>query len=601
VRGFACRFFTEQGNWDVVGNNIPIFFIQDGMKFPDIIHAGKPEPHNEIPQAQSAHDNFYDFVSLAPETSAMVMWALSDRAIPRSYRMMNGFGVNTYCLVNKKNERHFVKFHWRPKQGIHSLVWDEALKLNGQDPDFHRRDLWTNIENGNYPEWEFGVQVLPESREHDFDFDILDATKFWPEEDVPVKYIGTFKLNKNPDEYFTETEQIAFCTSNIVPGVDFSDDPLLQIRNFSYLDTQLLRLGGPNFNEIPINQPICRVDNNQRDGLHRQRVTTGKVNYWPNRYEVPKPAPLEAGGLEHYHAKVEGVRQRARPEKWKVYYNQATMFWNSLTDVEREHIVAAASFELGKVEDETIKVKMIERFNEIHHDFAAPVALNIGLECPPAKAAYYSKRTDGVSQLRGINASTLGTPAAVATRIVGVLAFDGFDAGCLAAVRGGLKLAGTVTPIIGNHGGNIKSSGSEITDGLRADFTVDTARSTHVDALVIASGAESIRKMSKNGVAIHWVREAYKHQKPILVVGPDACDFVRKVCLREVPLKLADTAGTATDSENVVEDQGVVSTISIPSQSPVRSLSDVPKAIKQFLEQLSHHRIWSRDVSIIAA
>ncbi|KAG9560716.1 CAT2 catalase, partial [Aureobasidium melanogenum] len=292
VRGFAVKFYTEEGNWDIVGNDIPVFFIQDALKFPDVIHSGKPEPHNEIPQAQTAHNNFWDFQYLHSEATHMFMWAMSDRGIPRSYRMMQGFGVNTYKLINAKGESHLVKFHFTPHLGVHSFVWDEALKLAGQDPDFHRKDLWTAIEGGQYPKWDFGIQTIPESQADDFDFDPLDATKIWPEEDFPVRYIGELELNRNPDEYFPQTEQVAFCTGHVVPGIGFSDDPLLQGRNFSYSDTQLSRLG-VNWQELPINKPMCPVMNQNRDGAMRHSITKGTVNYWPNRFEATKPATGE--------------------------------------------------------------------------------------------------------------------------------------------------------------------------------------------------------------------------------------------------------------------------------------------------------------------
>ena len=340
VRGFATKFYTDEGVFDLVGNNIPVFFIQDAVKFPDVVHAVKPEPHNEIPQAASAHQNFWDFMWLTPEAAHMIMWIMSDRAIPRSFRMMEGFGVNTFRLVNADGKAVFVKFHWKPALGVHSLVWDEAQKLAGKDPDFHRRDLWEAIEQGNCPEWLFGVQVLEEADELKFDFDPLDPTKVWPESLIPVQVFGKLVLNRNPDNFFAETEQVAFCPANVVPGIDFSDDPLLQGRLFSYLDTQLTRLGGPNFHEIPINRPTSPVFNNQQDGFMRQRIMTRKVNYQPNSLGGgcpmqlggrPGQAPGARDGFVTYPERLEGHKVRARSLSFSDHFTQATMFWNSQT------------------------------------------------------------------------------------------------------------------------------------------------------------------------------------------------------------------------------------------------------------------------------
>jgi catalase len=315
LRHSAC--YTEEGNWDIVGNNIPVFFIQDAIKFPDLIHAGKPEPHNEVPQAQTAHNNFWDFAYLHPEATHMFMWTMSDRAIPLSYRMMQGFGVNTFTLTNARGERSFVKFIFTPELGVHSLVWDEALKLAGQDPDFHRKDLWEAIENGAPPKWKFGIQVIPEAEEHKYEFDILDATKVWPEDVVPVRYIGELELNRNPDEYFTEVEQVAFCTNHLVPGIGFSNDPLLQGRNFSYFDTQLSRLGF-NWQELPINRPMCPVMNFNRDGALHHTVTKGTVDYWPNRHSAVPPARPEEGAYVDFPEQLVGIKARAKSEKFEL-------------------------------------------------------------------------------------------------------------------------------------------------------------------------------------------------------------------------------------------------------------------------------------------
>ncbi|CAL1696356.1 unnamed protein product [Somion occarium] len=385
VRGFAVKFYTEEGNWDLVGNDIPVFFIQDAIKFPDVIHAVKPEPQNEVPQGQSAHNNFWDFVGLQPESAHMVMWVMSDRGIPRSFRMMQGFGVNTYTLVNGEGERFFVKFHWLPELGVHSLVWDEALKICGQDPDFHRKDLEEAIKNGAPPKWQFAIQTIPEAREHDFDFDILDATKVWPEELVPLEVIGEMVLNRTVDEFFPEVEQVAFCTSHIVPGIGFSDDPLLQGRNFSYFDTQITRLG-VNWEELPINRPVCPVLNTHRDGAMRHKITSGEINYWPNRKEHYKPVPPDQGGYHEYPQKVSGIKQRLRAPKFQEHYNQAQLFYNSLQPYEKSHLISAISFELSHCDDPVVYETYTQVLNNIDFDLAKQVAINVGGVVPDKSA-----------------------------------------------------------------------------------------------------------------------------------------------------------------------------------------------------------------------
>ncbi|MBV8932289.1 MAG: catalase, partial [Kutzneria sp.] len=359
VRGFATKFYTRQGNYDLVGNNIPVFFIQDGIKFPDFVHAVKPEPDSEIPQAQSAHDTFWDFVSLQPETMHMVMWLMSDRALPRSYRMMQGFGVHTFRLINSRGRGTFVKFHWKPALGVHSLVWDECQKIAGRDPDFNRRDLWEVIESGAGAYYELGVQLVDEADEDSFDFDLLDATKIIPEEQVPVRPVGTLVLNRNPDNFFAETEQVAFHTANVVPGIDFTNDPLLQARNFSYLDTQLIRLGGPNFAQIPVNRPVALVSNDHRDGYHQHRIHQGRASYLPNTLGGGCPA-VGDGAYTHYQEKVEGTVIRRRSKSFGDHYGQATLFWNSMSMPEREHIVAAFRFELNKVGHRPIRQAVVD-------------------------------------------------------------------------------------------------------------------------------------------------------------------------------------------------------------------------------------------------
>lgn len=448
VRGFATKFYTRQGNYDLVGNNMPVFFIQDGIKFPDFVHAVKPEPHNEIPQAASAHDTFWDFIGLQPESLHMVMWLMSDRALPRSYRMMEGFGVHTFRFVDAEGRGTFVKFHWKPLLGVHSLVWDEAQKTSGKDPDFNRRDLWKSIESGQYPEWELGVQLVPEEDEFKFDFDLLDATKLIPEEQVPVRRIGKLVLDRNPDNFFAETEQVAFHTANIVPGIDFTNDPLLQARNFSYLDTQLIRLGGPNFAQIPVNRPVAPVANNHRDGYHQHQIYRTQSSYSPNTIGGGCPAVGGDGEVfRHYQQRVEGHTIRNRSESFKEYYNQATLFWNSMSAPEKEHIVAAFQFELGKVERKYIRERVVEHLNRIDHELAFAVATGVGVE-PPAKAdrPNHGKSSPALSQVRP------GGP--IDTRMVAVLAADGVDEVHVNALVENLAGFGLLPEVLGLRDGS---------------------------------------------------------------------------------------------------------------------------------------------------
>ncbi|RYG28026.1 MAG: catalase, partial [Chitinophagaceae bacterium] len=372
------------GNFDLVGNNMPVFFIQDAVKFPDLIHAVKPEPDNEMPQAASAHDTFWDFISQLPESAHMIMWAMSDRALPRSYRMMEGFGVHTFRLVNSEGIACFIKFHWKPLLGVHSVAWDEAQNISGKDPDFHRRDLWDAIEAGAFPEWELGVQIVPEEDEFKFEFDLLDPTKLIPEELVPVQRIGKMTLNRNPDNFFSETEQVAFHVGHVVPGIDFTNDPLLQGRLFSYTDTQLIRLGGPNFHEIPINRPVVPVHNNQRDGYMRQTINRGKTSYGPNGIAAndPKQAKASEGGFVSYNERIDARKIRARSRSFFDHFSQARLFFNSQSDAEKNHIIDALSFELGKVKGVEIRSRMLALLAQIDKGLAAEIAFALGLHIP---------------------------------------------------------------------------------------------------------------------------------------------------------------------------------------------------------------------------
>ncbi|PPA69268.1 catalase [Jeotgalibacillus proteolyticus] len=506
ARGFATKFYTEEGNYDLVGNNIPVFFIQDAMKFPDLVHALKPEPHNEIPQAASAHDTFWDFVANNQESAHMVMWAMSDRAIPRSFRMMEGFGVNTFRFVNEAGKAHFVKFHWKPVLGTHSLVWDEAQKINGKDPDFHRRDLYDSIENGDYPEYELGVQLLAEEDEFKFDFDILDPTKVWPEEDIPVKLVGKMTLNRNVDNVFAETEQVAFHPGHVVPGIDFSNDPLLQGRLFSYTDTQLIRLGGPNFHELPINRPVCPFHNNQRDGYGRQTINKGPVSYHKNSIaqNTPMPASEDRGGYVHYQEKMEGRKVRTRSESFKDHFSQATMFWNSMSQPEKDHITEAFTFELGKVERKDIQQQVVDMFANVNADLAKEVAEAIGADIPTGGRSAQSKTSPALSQ-----ENTKKKPT---TRKVGVIISSSFNGPEVKTVIDTLKAEGIQCEFISDKLGVIK--GTEGID-VEVDHTFLTADSVLFDALYLVGGDEQElgKKFVKN--TSYFLNEAFMHFKPL--------------------------------------------------------------------------------------
>lgn len=591
VRGFAVKFYTEEGNWDIVGNNIPVFFIQDAMKFPDVIHAGKPEPDCEMPQAQSAHNNFWDFQYLHPEATHMFMWAMSDRAIPRSYRMMQGFGVNTYTLINSEGERHFVKFHFTPELGVHSLVWDEALKIAGQDPDFHRKDLWQAIENGAYPKWKFGIQVIPEGQEDNFEFDILDATKVWPEDIVPVRYIGQLELNRNPDEFFTQTEQIAFCTSHIIPGVGFSDDPLLQGRNFSYQDTQLSRLG-VNWEELPINKPVCPVMNHNRDGAMRHAVTKGKVNYWPNRFEAVAPATETEGGYVEYPQKVVGIKTRLNSKKFREHKDQAELFYNSMSPPEKAHIKAAFAFELDHCEDPMVYKRMCQRIAEINFELAQEVAEMVGGEKPTQQGrAKHGRKTRGLSQIE-----YMPTTPTIATRMVAILIADGYDKVAYNGVKMALTAAGALPFTISPRRNKIFAAGEEGSEnGITADHHLEGQRSTMYDSIFVPGGAKSIQTLSKNGRAIHWVREAFGHLKAIGATG-EAVSFL-KMAVDLPGMQFSTTA-------NVMESYGVVTVSEVKPQSFQEAIKMV-KGAADFLGAyqfaISQHKNFDREMDGLSA
>ncbi|GAA2378366.1 catalase [Catellatospora methionotrophica] len=513
VRGFSIKFYTGQGVYDFVGNNMPVFFIQDGIKFPDVIHAVKPEPHNEIPQAASAHDTFWDFVTLQPETMHHVIWLMSDRALPRSFRTMQGFGVHTFRLVAADGTRTFVKFHWTPLAGVHSLVWDEAQKISGKDPDFNRRDLWESIEAGNYPEYELGVQLIAESDEFAFDdIDLLDSTKIIPEEVVPVVPVGRLVLDRNPDNFFAETEQVAFCLQNVVPGIDFTDDPLLQSRLFSYLDTQLTRLGGPNFAQIPINRSLAPVRNHQQDGFHQHEIPLGQANYHPNSLGGGCPVVPGAGGGAFVHTPehVDGIKERKRSETFADHYSQATLFWNSMAAWEKQHIIAAYRFELGKVTRPHIRQLMVEHLNQIDHQLAVAVAAGIGVPSPAAGPPNPGRMSPALSQ-----ASMPGSTGVIG-RKVAILVADGVEAASLETVRDGLTAAGAVVELLGLVDGAVNTA-----DGaaLPVDRAMNTVASVLYDAVVVADGDAALDQLVSDGYAVHFVAEAYKHAKALGVLG----------------------------------------------------------------------------------
>lgn len=587
VRGFAVKFYTEEGNWDIVGNNIPVFFIQDAMKFPDVIHAGKPEPHNEVPQAQSAHNNFWDFVFNHTEATHMYMWAMSDRAIPRSYRMMQGFGVNTYTLINAQGKRSFVKFHFTPELGVHSLVWDEALKLAGQDPDFHRKDLMEAIDNGAYPRWKFGLQVLGEEDQDKFDFDILDATKVWPEDLVPVRYVGELELNRNVDEFFPQTEQVAFCTSHLVPGIGHSDDPLLQGRNFSYHDTQISRLG-TNWQELPINRPVCPVMNFNSDGQMRHTIRKSTVNYWPNRFSKNPPAKPSEGSYIEYQQKIEGIKQRTKSKKFREHFNQAMLFYNSLSPQEKSHVMNAFGFELDHCDDPIVYESLATRLADIDIDLAKDVAELVGAKVPEQKNnPNHGKKSKGLSQFDFPPAKTT-----IVSRRVAIIVADGYDSTAFNAVKSAVASSQGIPIIIGTKRSEVFAAGQkkEQGKGIRPDHHLEGYRSTMVDAVFVPGGRESIDTLKKNGRALHWVREAFGHLKTVGGTG-EAVELLQAAF--QLPgVQLASGA-------EAVESYGVVTLGKVEPDSLGESITIAKEGagfVGKFLYSISQHRNWDREL-----
>lgn len=553
VRGFAIKFYTEEGNYDLVANNIPVFFIQDAIKFPDFVHAVKPEPKTEVPQASSAHDTFWDFIANNQESAHMVMWVMSDRAIPRSFRMMEGFGVHTFRFINEAGKATFVKFHLKPLLGVHSLVWDETQKIAGKDPDFNRKDLQQAIDTGNYPEFELGVQLLPEEDEFSLDFDILDPTKIWPEEDVPVKIIGKITLNKNVDNFFAEVEQVAFHPGHIVPGIDFTNDPLLQGRLFSYTDTQLIRLGGPNFHEIPINRPVVQFYNNQRDGYHRQTINTSNVSYHNNSLAIntPKVISEKDGGFEHYQEQISGKKIRARSDSFNDNFSQAAMFYNSMSEVEKKHIMDAFKFELSKVKSKDVRQQIVNMFGNVNLDLMNQIADFIGVERPTVTEVEYSKISPALSQENTVKKTD--------TLKVGCIISDGFHAQEFDSMLKALNDAKTMPEIISDTLTPIKGSNGEVQLPIHTLLSADPVL---FDAIYIITGENVDDKFITD--IKRYMQETYMHFKPLAVSG-SAAEFIN-------PNMIGQPGITVNDGKS--------------------------QNVKKFISDISLHRHWDRDVTI---
>jgi len=569
VRGFAVKFYTDEGNWDLVGNNMPVFFIQDAMKFPDLIHAVKPEPHHGMPQASSAHDTFWDFISLMPETAHILMWIMSDRAIPRSYRMMEGFGVHTFRLVNAQGKSVFCKFHWKPVAGTYSLVWDEAVKIAGADGDFHRRDLWEAIEAGAYPEWEMGLQVFTEVQAESFGFDVLDPTKLVPEEMVPVQLVGKMTLNRNPDNFFAETEQVAFCTANVVPGIDFTNDPLLQGRIHSYVDTQISRLGGPNFHEIPINAPVVPVFNNQRDGMHRQAIHRGRASYEPNSLGGGSPAQAGVKGYTSYPQQVAEDMVRGKAELFSDHYSQARLFWQSQTATEQKHIASAFRFELTRVQTPAIRERVLSLLVNVDPDLADCVARGLGMDVPAAMPFASELPIPKYENSPALSLIFRPGRTGISTRRVAVLVAPGVQKAAVDAVYDSLLEAGAVPRLVGCTLGKVATleGGS-----LDVEISLETGPSVLYDAVVVPGGGEAVDALLHDAHALDFVRDQYRHCKPILILGSEGKNLLDKA---GVPTKLPD---------------GSVD----PAIIGLRGVT-VDQAFGEFKTALSGHRAYTRE------
>ncbi len=560
VRGFAVKFYTDEGNWDLVGNNIPVFFIQDAMKFPDLVHAAKQEPDRGFPQAQTAHDNFWDFISLMPEAMHMIMWTMSDRAIPRGFRFMEGFGVHTFRLIDAAGRSTYVKFHWKPSLGVQSVTWDEAVKINGADPDFHRRDLWNAIQAGDYPEWTLGVQLFDDDFADQFDFDILDATKLIPEEILPVQPVGRMVLNQTVDNFFAETEQVAFCTSNVVPGIDFTNDPLLQGRNFSYLDTQLKRLGSPNFTQIPVNAPRCPMAHLYQDGHMAMQNPKGRVNYEPNSHggeAGPRENPER--GFVSYPETESGQKVRQRSESFADHFSQARQFFHSQTDVEQQHMVDALVFELSKVEREAIRHRMVSMLQPIDETLARQVASGLGIETLPDAFEPPVAPRDDLAKSPALS-MLLNPPGTFKGRKLGVLTGNGADAGLLRALERAARKAGATVSYVASQKEGVKDS-----EGNAVDISeiVDGGPSVLFDAVAIIAPDSEIEMLAKEPAAIQFVNDAVSHKKFVLYTSP-ARDLFAAAGMPEA------------------------------GDKPGMMLMDKAKVAKKFIEQCSDLRCWER-------
>jgi catalase len=564
VRGFAVKFYTEEGNFDLVGNNIPVFFIQDAIKFPDLIHAVKMEPDRGYPQAGSAHDTFWDFATLMPESMHMLMWAMSDRTIPRSFRMMEGFGVHTFRLIDANGRSTFVKFHWRPKLGSASVVWDESVKLYGADPDFQRRDLFNAIATGNFPEFEFSIQAFDEKTAAKFPFDILDATKLIPEEMVPLEPIGRMVLNRNPDNFFAETEQSAFHPGHVVPGIDFSNDPLLQGRLFSYLDTQLIRLGGANFHEIQINRPQCPMRNFQRDGVRRLEVPKGQVAYEPNSLAADGPREDPARGFTTFPSGQAGDREagnkiRERSDTFADHYSQPRLFWRSMSEPEQRHIISAFTFELSKVSTVAIRRRMLGHLANIDNELCERVEEGLGMEgqaeqIQPARPAIDMKPSPALSII-------LKAPKTLEGRTVGVLVTDGTDATLVDSLRTAVEKAGAQLQVVAPKIGGVSAKGGK---RIAADHALPGGPSIFFDAVVVAPSADGAVMLGREAAAIDWLRDAFGHLKVIGMV--------------EAAALLLERAGIEADA-------GIVAV-------------DAAKGVNGFITAAKNGRIWDREPNL---
>ena len=564
VRGFAVKFYTDEGNWDLVGNNMPVFFIQDAMKFPDLIHAAKPEPHFGMPQAGTAHDTFWDFVSLMPESTHMLMWAMSDRALPRSLRMMQGFGVHTFRLVDVQGASTFVKFHWRPVVGTHSLDWDEAVKIAGADPDFHRRDLWEAIESGAFPEWELSFQLFSEADAERFSFDVLDATKLIPEELVPLTPVGKMVLDRNPDNFFAETEQVAFCTAHVVPGIDFSNDPLLAGRIHSYTDTQISRLGGPNFHEIPINAPIAQTHNNQRDGMHRQGINRGRVAYEPNSLGGGCPFQAGAAGFSSFRQPVEGDKVRAKPEKFADHYTQATLFWNSQTPIEKAHILRGFRFELTRVQVAAVRKRVVAMLANVDTQLAGALAQQLGMDMPEAlpKALKNAPKPE-ILMSPALSIFSQPGNGEIRTRRIAILVENGVDGVAAQTMHEGLAARGAIPRYVGARLGSVKAEDGKM---LEVEATLETMPSVLFDAVIAPGGDAAMKALGNLGHALEFLKDQYRHDKPMLALGAGAALFGR--------------AGVSANLSTGEPDPGVL----------LGKNGEAAKALPDFIEALAKHR-----------